>query len=68
MHQWIVASKLQHPNVVQLRDVQVSESHIFLIMELASGNELFDRGACVVDITTASQASSPRTTPWPRLI
>ena len=42
--QWIVASKLHHPNVIQLRDVQVSENHVFLVMELASGSELFDRG------------------------
>ena len=41
--EWIVASKLHHPNVIQLRDVQVSEDHVFLVMELASGSELFER-------------------------
>ena len=41
--EWIVASKLSHPNIVELRDVQVSDTHVFLIMELASGSELFDR-------------------------
>ena len=41
--QWIVAAKLHHPNIIQLHDVQVSASHVFLIMELASGCELFDR-------------------------
>jgi hypothetical protein len=41
--EWIVASKLSHPNIVQLRDVQVSETHVFLVMELASGGELFER-------------------------
>ena len=41
--EWRVASKLTHPNIIQLRDVQVSETHVFLVMEMASGNELFDR-------------------------
>eukprot|EP01048_Picozoa_sp_COSAG05_P017111 COSAG05_NODE_2290_length_3269_cov_2.473186_2_plen_443_part_00 len=41
--EWRVASKLTHPNIIQLRDVQVSEAHVFLVMEMASGNELFDR-------------------------
>eukprot|EP01052_Picozoa_sp_SAG31_P005640 SAG31_NODE_250_length_19098_cov_4.337123_10_plen_60_part_00 len=35
--EWIVAAKLCHPNVIQLKDVQVSQSHIFIVMELASG-------------------------------
>ena len=30
--EWIVAAKLCHPNVIQLRDVQVSADHIFLVM------------------------------------
>ena len=40
--EWIVAARLCHPNVIQLKDVQVSPTHIFLVMELASGGALFD--------------------------
>lgn len=33
---------LQHPNIVQLYDVYITEDKIYIIMELMSGGELFD--------------------------
>eukprot|EP00581_Thalassiosira_minuscula_P012792 CAMPEP_0183714356 /NCGR_PEP_ID=MMETSP0737-20130205/8892_1 /TAXON_ID=385413 /ORGANISM="Thalassiosira miniscula, Strain CCMP1093" /LENGTH=501 /DNA_ID=CAMNT_0025943263 /DNA_START=195 /DNA_END=1703 /DNA_ORIENTATION=+ len=33
---------LQHPNIIQLYDVYISEDKIYIIMELMSGGELFD--------------------------
>ncbi|KAG9392562.1 Protein kinase domain [Carpediemonas membranifera] len=34
---------LDHPNVVNLREVLASSSHIYLVMELVTGGELLDR-------------------------
>lgn len=34
--------KLQHPNIIQLYDVYISEEKIFIVMELMHGGELFD--------------------------
>eukprot|EP00571_Detonula_confervacea_P011372 CAMPEP_0172302948 /NCGR_PEP_ID=MMETSP1058-20130122/4584_1 /TAXON_ID=83371 /ORGANISM="Detonula confervacea, Strain CCMP 353" /LENGTH=457 /DNA_ID=CAMNT_0013013619 /DNA_START=165 /DNA_END=1541 /DNA_ORIENTATION=- len=33
---------LQHPNIIQLFDVYITEDKIYIIMELMSGGELFD--------------------------
>lgn len=33
---------LQHPNIIQLYDVFITEDKIYIIMELMSGGELFD--------------------------
>lgn len=34
---------LKHPNIVQFRKVLVTDSHLGIVMEYASGGELFDR-------------------------
>mmetsp|Transcript_6353 Transcript_6353/g.10535 ORF Transcript_6353/g.10535 Transcript_6353/m.10535 type:complete len:439 (-) Transcript_6353:4-1320(-) len=34
--------KLQHPNIIRLYDVFISEEKIFIVMELMHGGELFD--------------------------
>jgi serine/threonine protein kinase len=34
--------ELQHPNIIQLFDVYITEGKIFIIMELMEGGELFD--------------------------
>ncbi len=33
---------LQHPNIIQLLDVYITEDKIFIVMELMEGGELFD--------------------------
>lgn len=33
---------LQHPNIIQLYDVYITEDKIYIIMELMNGGELFD--------------------------
>jgi serine/threonine protein kinase len=38
-----VMKKLSHPNVVQLREVMQTANHIYLVLELVSGGELFDK-------------------------
>lgn len=34
---------LKHPNIVQLEEVYEDKTHVYLIMELVTGGELFDR-------------------------
>lgn len=38
-----VLHKIKHPNIVALDDIYESEGHLYLIMQLVSGGELFDR-------------------------
>ncbi|XP_074644865.1 calcium/calmodulin-dependent protein kinase type 1-like [Tubulanus polymorphus] len=39
----LVLRRLHHPNIVQLLDVYEDTSYVYLIMELVTGGELFDR-------------------------
>ena len=34
--------RLHHPNIIHLRDVYVTQSKIFIVMELMEGGEMFD--------------------------
>eukprot|EP00741_Cyanophora_paradoxa_P008044 tig00001249_g7783.t1 len=36
---------LKHPNIVALKDVLLTKSHIYLVLELIQGNELFEQVA-----------------------
>ncbi|XP_069592528.1 calcium/calmodulin-dependent protein kinase type 1 isoform X3 [Ranitomeya imitator] len=38
-----VLRKIKHANIVSLEDIYESRSHLYLIMQLVSGGELFDR-------------------------
>ncbi|XP_069192329.1 calcium/calmodulin-dependent protein kinase type 1 isoform X1 [Procambarus clarkii] len=38
-----VLRRLQHPNIVQLLDTYEDSEHVYLIIELVTGGELFDR-------------------------
>ncbi|XP_062522193.1 calcium/calmodulin-dependent protein kinase type 1D-like [Corticium candelabrum] len=38
-----VLKKVRHPNIVQLIDLCDNKTHLYLVMELVSGGELFDR-------------------------
>jgi len=38
-----VLRRLSHPNIVQLMDVFDDKSHVYLVIELVTGGELFDR-------------------------
>ncbi|XP_070192144.1 calcium/calmodulin-dependent protein kinase type 1-like [Littorina saxatilis] len=38
-----VLRRLAHPNIVELRDVFDDKTHVYLVMELVTGGELFDR-------------------------
>uniref|UniRef100_A0AAQ5XJQ1 non-specific serine/threonine protein kinase n=1 Tax=Amphiprion ocellaris TaxID=80972 RepID=A0AAQ5XJQ1_AMPOC len=38
-----VLHKLKHTNIVSLEDIFESKSHLYLVMQLVSGGELFDR-------------------------
>uniref|UniRef100_A0ACB8EGQ9 Calcium/calmodulin-dependent protein kinase type 1 n=1 Tax=Sphaerodactylus townsendi TaxID=933632 RepID=A0ACB8EGQ9_9SAUR len=48
---WIASSignvstwgRIKHPNIVALDDIYESDGHLYLIMQLVSGGELFDR-------------------------
>ena len=42
--EWKIALKLSHANVLALREVHISNERVFMIMDLCSGGELFDRG------------------------
>ncbi|EDQ90958.1 uncharacterized protein MONBRDRAFT_15828 [Monosiga brevicollis MX1] len=35
--------KINHPNVIHVHDVENTPSHLYIVLELASGGELFDR-------------------------
>ncbi|CAJ0968791.1 unnamed protein product [Ranitomeya imitator] len=38
-----VLKKIKHDNIVTLEDIYESSSHFYLVMQLVSGGELFDR-------------------------
>ncbi|KAL3135668.1 hypothetical protein ABBQ38_006143 [Trebouxia sp. C0009 RCD-2024] len=38
-----ILKQLRHPNVVELKEVLASRQHIFMVMELVPGGELFDK-------------------------
>jgi 5'-AMP-activated protein kinase catalytic alpha subunit len=38
-----VMKHVRHPNIVLLREVLASKTHIFIVLELVTGGELFDR-------------------------
>jgi len=38
-----ILQKVHHPNVVQLKELFETSTHIYLVMELVTGGELFDR-------------------------
>uniref|UniRef100_A0A8C9TXZ2 Calcium/calmodulin dependent protein kinase I n=1 Tax=Scleropages formosus TaxID=113540 RepID=A0A8C9TXZ2_SCLFO len=38
-----VLHKIKHANIVSLEDIYESKSHLYLVMQLVSGGELFDR-------------------------
>ncbi|CAJ0565199.1 unnamed protein product, partial [Mesorhabditis spiculigera] len=38
-----ILSRLQHPNVIRLEEVFKSSSRLFIVLELASGGEMYDR-------------------------
>ncbi|KAL7631844.1 UNVERIFIED_CONTAM: hypothetical protein RMT77_017854 [Armadillidium vulgare] len=39
----IVLRRLKHPNIVQLMDTYEDREHVYLVIELVTGGELFDR-------------------------
>ena len=45
--------ELDHPNIIRLEDVFVTEDKIFMVMELMEGGELFDY---VVEVSGRSEA------------
>ena len=45
MSQWKIALKLNHANVLALREVHIDDVYVYMIMDLCDGGELFDRGA-----------------------
>ncbi|KAI8928586.1 kinase-like domain-containing protein [Entophlyctis helioformis] len=38
-----ILQSISHPNIIALKDLYVTPTHYYLVMELASGGELFDR-------------------------
>ena len=59
-----VMKHVRHPNIVSLREVLASKTHIFIVLELVTGGELFDR---IVTSGAASPAAlgvrGPRSVP-----
>ncbi|XP_072026782.1 LOW QUALITY PROTEIN: calcium/calmodulin-dependent protein kinase type 1-like [Amphiura filiformis] len=39
----MVLKKIKHPNIVELLEIYDNKSHVYLVMDLVSGGELFDR-------------------------
>ncbi|KNC53406.1 CAMK protein kinase [Thecamonas trahens ATCC 50062] len=48
---------LQHPHILQLYDSYETEDHLYLVLELVSGGDLFDR---IVDAGKLSEATARR--------
>lgn len=40
---WVQNFRLRHPNIVQLYDTYEEKQYVYLVMELVTGGELFDR-------------------------
>lgn len=38
-----IMERVKHPNIVQLREVYDCPNHMYMVMELMTGGELFDR-------------------------
>ena len=38
-----IMKHVRHPNVVNLREVLASKTHVYIVLELVTGGELFDR-------------------------
>ncbi len=43
--QWKIALKLNHANVLALREVHIDDVYIYMVMDMCDGGELFDRVA-----------------------
>jgi serine/threonine protein kinase len=51
-----IMKHVRHPNVVNLREVLASKTHVYIVLELVTGGELFDR------IVTSGVRAAPRDT------
>ncbi len=60
-----IMKHVRHPNVVNLREVLASKTHVYIVLELVTGGELFDRivtsGVRAPHRNCVSCAPSPRT-------
>ena len=41
-----ISKKMNHPNIVQMREVFKTRNHINIVLEFVTGGELFDRIGC----------------------
>ena len=51
---------VRHPNVVNLREVLASKTHVYIVLELVTGGELFDRIVNKAHYSEAEAATAVR--------
>lgn len=57
-----ISKKMNHPHIVQMREVFKTRNHINIVLEFVTGGELFDRiGMACCDHPTATANSHPHT-------
>lgn len=57
-----ILKQLRHPNVVELKEVLASRQHIFMVMELVPGGELFDKIVAEGPMSVSIQGHTPACT------
>ena len=63
-----IMKHVRHPNVVNLHEVLASKTHVYIVLELITGGELFDRIVTTGErLADARRPSRDRTVLTPRL-
>ena len=55
MNEVRILQNASHPNIIHLEDVIDSQDHLFIVLELAEGGELFDK---IIEKTKLNEAEA----------